>query len=588
MTDPNAEAKIACGCGENAIKTAPLPIDNPPGLDAIVRRVGTHGTFLAALLEDLSAPPTSDPNQTEPDPLASSPPYPLSRLTTREPTDPTIAILDAWSTVADVITFYQERFANETYLRTATERKSIVELAKLVGYQPRPGVAASVSLAFDLVESAALGLPDTTGQPTAGTKALIPAGTQAQSLPKPGEQPQIFETSDDLNARAEWNSLPVRKTRQQLLTLITNLSGVPTTTINQSVSWIYFVGTATNLNPGSPLLLVLEDSGGSEQAAWLTRVKKVEPDTVNSRTRVAVEEFLPAMPATPLPAIPPAPTPLTTPAPTLIERLLARPPAMSLLRAVSAPPPRESLQEPDAADRVLTALRPELRTAYYTALANRQPDPIVGTRLRVFAPRQKAAPFGANAPQQATIKEGGAVSFDEWKLRAKDFATTDSAKEQIYLDQSYDQVHPGDYTVVERDADNAPASFQTLKVSAGGVSKVLRADYGLTGPSTKLTLDRKWHENAFDGRTGLDVLRRVSVYIQPEELTLAEEPIPDDHNIPDDRTELFDGETADTSDLRPSRIALDDYYPELETGRLLIVSGDRADLPNTSGARTQS
>ena len=199
------------------------------------------------------------------------------------------------------------------------------------------------------------------------------------------------------------------------------------------------------------------------------------------------------------------------------------------------------------------------------------------------APRQKAAPFGANAPQQATIKEGGVVSFGEWKLTAKDFATTDSAK-QIYLDQSYDQVHPGDYTVVERDADNAPASFQTLKVSAGGVSKVLRADYGLTGPSTKLTLDRKWHEEAFDGTTGLDVLRRVSVYIQPEELTLAEEPIPDDHNIPDDRTELFDGETADTSDLRPSRIALDDYYPELETGRLLIVSGDRADLPNTSGA----
>jgi len=49
-----------------------------------------------------------------------------------------------------VLTFYQERIANEGYLGTATERRSILELARLVGYELRPGVAASVYLAYVL------------------------------------------------------------------------------------------------------------------------------------------------------------------------------------------------------------------------------------------------------------------------------------------------------------------------------------------------------------------------------------------------------------------------------------------------------
>ena len=50
--------------------------------------------------------------------------YPLRNLKTRDPNDFAIALLDAWATVADVLTFYHERIANEGYLRTATERRS--------------------------------------------------------------------------------------------------------------------------------------------------------------------------------------------------------------------------------------------------------------------------------------------------------------------------------------------------------------------------------------------------------------------------------------------------------------------------------
>src|SRR5437773_6710890 len=115
--------------------------------------------------------------------------YPLKGLTTRELNDPSIALLDAWATVADVLTFYEERIANEGYLRTATERRSILELARLVGYKLRPGVSSSVYLAYTLEDDA---------------ETTIPAGSRSQSLPGAGEQPQSFETSDLLIARAAW------------------------------------------------------------------------------------------------------------------------------------------------------------------------------------------------------------------------------------------------------------------------------------------------------------------------------------------------------------------------------------------------
>ena len=53
--------------------------------------------------------------------------------------DLAIALLDAWATVADVLTFYQERIANEGFLRTATERRSVLELARAIGYELEPG-----------------------------------------------------------------------------------------------------------------------------------------------------------------------------------------------------------------------------------------------------------------------------------------------------------------------------------------------------------------------------------------------------------------------------------------------------------------
>jgi hypothetical protein len=123
-----------CGCCAGLAAETPAVVVNRPGLSAVSYRAGTHSSFKASMLAALSS--------------AEFPA--LKDLRTRANDDFTIALLDAAAVVADVLTFYQERLVNESFLRTATERRSVLELARLIGYELHPGVAASAALAFTL------------------------------------------------------------------------------------------------------------------------------------------------------------------------------------------------------------------------------------------------------------------------------------------------------------------------------------------------------------------------------------------------------------------------------------------------------
>ncbi len=78
--------------------------------------------------------------------LSSSNVPALAGLRTRDSSDFSIALVDAWSEVLDILTFYTERLANEAYLGTAVQARSVFELVRLVGYTPSPGVSASTTL----------------------------------------------------------------------------------------------------------------------------------------------------------------------------------------------------------------------------------------------------------------------------------------------------------------------------------------------------------------------------------------------------------------------------------------------------------
>jgi hypothetical protein len=217
-------------------------------LSAIAYRIGRHGDFLGSLQAQLSS--------TE---------YPaLAALTSREGNDFTLALADALACSLDVLTFYTERYTQEHYLRTATERLSVAHMSRLIGYRPAPGVAASTHLAFTLQST-----PGASAEPI-----TIPVGTRVQSVPGQNEQAQTFETTTAVPARADWNAIAVQTTRAWQ-----PRSGDTT---------LWLAGLSTLLQPGDALLIVgtecLRDHH-SEQ--WDVRVLTgVEPDNANNRTRV--------------------------------------------------------------------------------------------------------------------------------------------------------------------------------------------------------------------------------------------------------------------------------------------------------------
>ena len=259
-----------CGCGGTAAVYDPEY--NRPGLPALRYRAGTYATFRQRMLERLSSMAVEVPASDYAGTLERF--TPLKGLTTRQASDPSIAMLDAWAVLADVLTFYQERIANEGYLITATERRSVVELARLIGYRPRPGVSASVFLAFTVND---------------GFTGEIPVATRAQSVPGPGETAQYFETSVALYARDRWNDLQPRLTRPQVISPppdpaldIDNHLGTNADVVDS----LYVQGISTNLKAGDALLLVLSEDDPDQQ--FLRRVERVDAQPDDERTRVAL------------------------------------------------------------------------------------------------------------------------------------------------------------------------------------------------------------------------------------------------------------------------------------------------------------
>jgi predicted phage baseplate assembly protein len=238
-------------------QATPLTVENRPGLSAVAYRVGVHRGFLASMiagLTDVDRPRLAD-------------------LGTRDSDDFSIALLDAWAVASDVLAFYSERLANESYLRTARSRTSLQELARLIGYRLRPGVAAETYLAFALepppdVPAAASKDPGATPPVTPASVTLEP-GLRVQSIPGPGEQPQTFETVEEIEARPEWNAMAARQSQ-------------PAPALSSTSA--YFDGIGLNLKVGD--LLLIATTSAPSGSFWLRAVKTIFEDTEHERTLV--------------------------------------------------------------------------------------------------------------------------------------------------------------------------------------------------------------------------------------------------------------------------------------------------------------
>ena len=146
-----------CPCG---VSQEPLTIVNSPGLNQISYRVGDYVSFRHALLR------------------ARAGEMELVNWRPGASGDLAVQMVEWWAYLADILTFYNERIANQDYLRTADLPESVKRLILLLGYRPRPGIGATGTLAALL----------------SGPKTItLPQGFQMQSKPGPGKQPQIFE-----------------------------------------------------------------------------------------------------------------------------------------------------------------------------------------------------------------------------------------------------------------------------------------------------------------------------------------------------------------------------------------------------------
>lgn len=501
MADSNLPVND-CGCCAGLGAETPVTINNRAGLTVVAYRAGTHAQFKASMLAALSSAEHTA----------------LGALQTREGDDFSIALLDAWATVADVLTFYQERIANESYLHTATERLSLIEMARLIGYQPRPGVAASTYLAFTI--------EDAPGSPA---RATIETGTKAQSIPGPGEQAQMFETVEKIEARAEWNAIKPRLGMRQV--------------IKGNADKLLFAGITTGLKAGDGLLL-MPDDGGEPVFRTITEViphPQALPDQQLTEVRLQ-----------PLPPefvfVPGLVTPVFNPS-----------------HSVGKIANQYLNQTVNVADFQSFAQIQSFSVAnvFGNLLAIQPPPP------SVLAFRLRASIFGYNAPNWQTLPIGQRIGekhpdngnflvgiYSDRNATWVDLATEDqgiidrtldkfpaeTSTGYIYLDQTYPGVVKGSWIVLKNGKTGATRAYQVT-----ATAELSKTNFALTAKVVRLTLSPAKDLNLFGFRT-------TAVYAQSEELALARQPI----------------ETPVSGKL----IELDGFVDALAEGQLIVVSGE--------------
>lgn len=253
----NANCK-ACDCATGLSETTetatgPVGTENPPEKQKLRYRLGVHGTFKDAMI------------------LAGARTEGLRRHTSRGDDSAAVAIMDATAVLLDILTFYQERWVNEGYLPTATERLSVLELARSIGYELAPGVAATTHLAFDVDVAPGMSEP-----------VEVPAGVQVQTIPLPGELPQIFETTQALDARPQWSSFAPKKTRP--------------TDWSSAQSQVTVDGVSRNIPIGSKLLFLFQPAESGDPV--ITEIAAVEEDHNRGVTTYTLTREIPAQSAT--------------------------------------------------------------------------------------------------------------------------------------------------------------------------------------------------------------------------------------------------------------------------------------------------
>ncbi len=199
----------------------------PPGQRRLTRRIGEFNSFLRRLIADTERQPLDSGVlgskwDVEGDPRGSI----LARL---------------WAFVAEGVSAYTELTAGEGYLATAADWTDLRRLAGLVGYRPRPRIAAQGWVEVEIDK---------------GTSPLVPAGTRVQAPGTPSRSAQTFEVIKDTQLRADWAGLTATLVPQP---------AVPAKPDQRTVRFLGDPG----FRQGDKVLFVLEQGVSPPPTIWL-------------------------------------------------------------------------------------------------------------------------------------------------------------------------------------------------------------------------------------------------------------------------------------------------------------------------------
>jgi uncharacterized phage protein gp47/JayE len=186
--------------------------------------------------------------------------YRLPEWTDQSPTDLGVLLVDLFAYMGDVVLYYQDRIANESFLDTAVERRSVLNALRLIGYELAPPVTSAAALTLFFT-------PPAQG---AATVVTVPQGAQFASTQSSTTGALIFEylgadldinlASDQMAPSADGKSLvytglPVMQSAAQPTSIIGSSTGEP----NQSFAI-----------PSTPVVLDTLVVEVNEGAGWVT------------------------------------------------------------------------------------------------------------------------------------------------------------------------------------------------------------------------------------------------------------------------------------------------------------------------------
>lgn len=234
ITVPGRDDKADCGAQPT---TGQLPGEPPVPIDYLSK---DYASFCQAL-SDFSAAR-----------------YPL--WIERSEADFGVMLMEALSALADELSYLQDRVAAEATLGTATQRLSLVQLARLVDYEPAPAMAASTVLQFDVAPppqpGGTLDLPDV----IQCQAASIETGTVYFAAGWPPTDPGRRPGYPTLDAR--WNRYA--DAAGSIAQLAPYLWDPDATWLRQGATSMWIEGHQHGFYPGQELLIDTAGAAGGE------------------------------------------------------------------------------------------------------------------------------------------------------------------------------------------------------------------------------------------------------------------------------------------------------------------------------------